>query len=225
MRILAIEDDKTLSDLIKYELERSGYAVDCIADGEVAEKRIVFNKEKYDLIILDWVLPGRDGLQICKNIREAKITIPILMLTGRYDTKDRVAALDSGADDYLLKPFSFEELEARIRALLRRPMQVLDEVLEVGKLKIDISKHRTFLDDKSIRLTTKEFALLEYLVRNTDKVVSRKQITDHLWDFDFDSFSNVIDSHMKNLRRKLRNKKYTLIETVRGCGYRIKNTY
>lgn len=222
MRILIIEDEVVLAKTIKSELERIGYLADCIFDGEVALRRIISDYEKYDLIILDWFLPSKDGLEICKDVRKLKIKIPILMLTARFDLKDKVEALDNGADDYLVKPFSFEELEARIRALLRRPTQSLDEILEVKKLKLDISKRRVFLDDKNVRLTNKEFALLEYLMRNVDKVVSRDKILDHLWDYDFDSFSNVVDSHMKNLRRKIKNNKYLLIETVRGFGYRIK---
>ena len=223
MKVLIIEDEKVLAETLKNGLERSGFAVDCLFDGEQALKRVLYNNDKYDLMVLDWMLPSKDGLQICKDIREAKISIPILMLTARFDTKDRVAALNSGADDYMVKPFSFEELEARIRALLRRPAQSIEDIIEIGRLKIDISKRRTYLDGKNVRLTSKEFSLLEYLMRNADKVISRKEITDHLWDYDFDSFSNIIDSHMKNLRRKLKNNKYSLIETVRGFGYRIRS--
>jgi DNA-binding response OmpR family regulator len=224
MRILIVEDEKILAETLKNSLEKSGYAVDYLMDGEIAERRIVFNSKEYDLIILDWMLPTKDGLQICKDIRQLKIKIPILMLTARFDMKDKVAALDSGADDYLVKPFSLEELEARVRALLRRPVESVDEILETNGLKLDLQKRRVFLDNKNVRLTTKEFALLEYLMRNLDKVVSRDQILDHLWGFDFDSFSNVIDAHIKNLRTKLKSKRRSMIETVRGFGYRIKSS-
>lgn len=222
MRILIIEDEK-LAHTLKSGLEKSGYAVDCIFDGEVAKRHVLYSKDMYDLIILDWVLPSRDGLQICKDIRGSKIHTPILMLTAHFEMKDKVFALDNGVDDYLVKPFSFEELEARIRAILRRPIHVNLEVLEIKNLKIDFLKHRVLLNNKIIRLTTKEFTLLEYLLRNSDKVVSRSEILDHLWNCNFDSFSNVVDVHMKNLRRKIQNKKYPLIETVRGIGYKIKN--
>ena len=222
MKILIVEDEVVLGEVIKTSLIKSGYAADLVSDGAVAERRILLNHNEYDLVIMDWMLPSKDGMQICKSIREQKIKIPILMLTARFDIKDKVAALNGGADDYMLKPFSFDELLARIGALLRRPVQTIDEVLEVGRLKVDLSKHKVTAEDKLIRLTTKEFAMLEYLIRNIDRVVSREQIMDHLWGFDFDSFSNVIDSHMKNLRNKLKDKKYCTIETVRGLGYKIR---
>lgn len=223
MRILIIEDEKTLAESLKYALETFGYAVDYLTDGEAAERRILVSHKEYDLIILDWMLPNKDGLTICKEVRKNKIMVPIIMLTARFDMKDKVAALDAGADDYLVKPFSLEELEARVRALLRRPKVALDTVLEVGDLKLDIAKHKVTIGDKTVRLTAKEFALLEYLMRNVDKVVPREQILDHLWGFDFNSFSNVTDVHMKNLRRKVKLRKPVMIETVRGVGYRIKS--
>lgn len=223
MRILIIEDEKSLAESLKYALESFGYAVDYLMDGEAGERRILLSHKEYDLIILDWMLPNKDGLQICKEVRKEKITVPILMLTARFDMKDKVTALDSGADDYLVKPFSLEELEARVRALLRRPTVALDTVLEVNGLKLDIAKHRVTVNEKIVRLTAKEFSLLEYLMRNVDKVVPREQILDHLWGFDFNSFSNVTDVHMKNLRRKIKLRKPAGIETVRGVGYRIKS--
>lgn len=223
MRILIVEDERKLANTLKCGLKKSGYAIDCIVDGDVAKKHILFNNQRYDLIILDWILPTRDGLQICKDVRNAKIQTPILMLTAHFEMKDKVLALNSGVDDYIVKPFSFEELEARIRALLRRPVETTLDVLETKKLKIDFLRHRVLLNDKNIRLTVKEFSLLEYLLRNANKVVTRSEILDHLWDINFDSFSNVVDSHMKNLKKKIQNKKYPLIETVRGIGYKIKN--
>ena len=223
MRILIVEDEKILAETLKRSLEKSGYAADYVTDGITAEKRIILYSKEYDLVILDWMLPSKDGLQICKNIRELKIKIPILMLTARFDMKDKIFALDNGADDYLVKPFSFEELEARIRAILRRPTSSLDKVLEAQRMKLDTLKHTVFKDNKEIALTAKEFALLEYLMRNSDMVIPRDQITDHLWGFDFDSFSNVIDVHMKNLRTKIEDKNCSVIETIRGVGYRIKS--
>jgi DNA-binding response OmpR family regulator len=223
MRILIIEDEKNLAESLKFTMETFGYAVDFVTDGEEGERRILINHKEYDLVILDWMLPHKDGLQICKSVRSQNISIPILILTARFDLKDKVAALNAGADDYLVKPFSIEELEARVRALLRRPAQAINKVLEVGTLKLDITTHKVTINDKIVRLTPKEFSLLEYLMRQSGKVVPREQLMDHLWGFDFNSFSNVIDVHMKNLRRKLKFKTRSFIETVRGIGYRIKN--
>lgn len=223
MRILIVEDEKVLAETLKKSLEKSGYAVDVLFDGEVAMKRIIVSSKDYDLIILDWMLPSKEGVLICKNTRQLKISTPILMLTARFEMKDKVIALDSGADDYLVKPFSLEELEARVRALLRRPTQSVEEILKAGQLKLNTLKRNVFINDKKVRLTAKEFAMLEYLMRNVDTVVTRDQLLNHLWGFDFDSFSNVLDSHMKNLRNKIKIRGNSIIETVRGCGYRIKN--
>jgi two-component system, OmpR family, copper resistance phosphate regulon response regulator CusR len=223
MRLLIIEDEKKLAQTLKGGLEKSGYVVDCISDGEVAKKHILINHEKYDLLILDWVLPSVDGLQICKDIRKLKIQIPILMLTAHFEIKDKVLALNNGVDDFLVKPFSFEELEARIRAILRRPLQTAHDVLEFENLKIDLSNHKILLNNKSVNLTPKEFAILEYLLRNPNRVVTRNEIMDHVWNSDFDGFSNIVDAHMKNLKKKIRNKRNLLIETVRGVGYKLRN--
>lgn len=224
MRILIVEDEKVLAETLKAGLERAGYTVDYVMDGELAERRITLYSKEYDLVILDWMLPSRDGLQICENIRKLKIKVPVLMLSARFDIKDKITALNAGADDYLAKPFSFDELEARIRALLRRPVPMVENILEVNGMKLDTLKHSVSVGKKDVRLTAKEFALLEYLMRNAGIVVSRDQILDHLWGFDFDSFTNVVDVHMKNLRTKLENKGYSIIETIRGVGYRIKSS-
>ena len=223
MRILIVEDEKVLAETLKKGLEKAGYVVDYLTDGEVAERRIALYHKEYDLVILDWMLPSKDGLQICKDIRGLKIKIPILMLTAKVETGDKISALNCGADDYLTKPFSFEELEARIRALLRRPVQTVNTVLEVKGMKLDALRRAVSVDDREVKLTAKEFSLLEYLMRNAGMVVSRDQILDHLWGFDFDSFTNVVDVHMKNLRTKLEGRGYSAIETVRGVGYRIKS--
>ena len=145
------------------------------------------------------------------------------MLTARFDTNDKVAALNAGADDYMSKPFSFEELTARIKALLRRPIQVVDTILEAQGVKLDTLKHAVYMGEKEVKLTAKEFSLLEHLMLNAGMVVTRDQILEHLWGFDFDSFTNVVDVHMKNLRTNLENRGYSIIETVRGVGYRIRN--
>jgi len=222
MRILIVEDEVVLAETLKKSLERAGFVVDYLTDGAVAERRISLYSKEYDLVILDWMLPGKDGLTICKELREAKINIPIIMLTARQEMSDKILALNGGADDYLSKPFSFEELEARIHALLRRPAAVLNNTLEIRGLKLDILKHAVMVNNKEVKLTVKEFGLLEHLVRNADIVVSRDQILDHLWGFDFDSFTNVVDVHMKNLRTKLERAGYFAVETVRGVGYRVK---
>jgi len=222
MRILIVEDEEKLALAIKKGLEKENYAVDCVFDGEEAQYRIETSYEDYDLIILDLMLPKKDGITLCKEIREENITIPILMLTARDSTKDKVLGLDSGADDYLIKPFSFEELLARIRALLRRPRVLIPEVLRVRDLTLDTSSRRVFRGDREILLTSKEFAILEYLMRNANQIITREQILSHIWDYDFDSFSNVVDVHIKNLRKKLGKDGDKLLETVRGMGYRIK---
>ncbi len=223
MRILIAEDEEILAKILKTNLEKSGYNVDYLTNGDEVEKRIISHNKEYDLLILDWLLPSKDGLQICKNIRKLKINLPILMLTARFDTEDKVSALNAGADDYLIKPFSFEELEARIKALLRRPVVSMGEILTTGKLKMDIEKHKVYINDKIIRLTNKEFSLLEYFLRNVDKVIHRDQLLHYLWGFELNTFSNVVDVHIRNLRQKLKIKGHPIIETVRGVGYKIRS--
>ncbi len=223
MRILIVEDEEKLALSLKKGLEKEGFAVDYIMDGDAGERRIIISHKDYDLIILDLMLPGKDGFQICRAVREQQINVPILVLTARDATDDKVAALDAGADDYLVKPFSFEELMARTRALLRRPEQTLPNELVVHDLKLDTTTRKVTRKGKEINLTLKEFNLLEYLMRNADQVLTREQILDHLWDFAFDSFSNVVDVHVKNLRKKIDCTYHEkLLETIRGVGYRIK---
>lgn len=223
MRILIVEDEEKLAQSLKKGLEKEGFAVDYIMDGDAGERRIVVSHKDYDLVILDLMLPGKDGFQICRDVREQQITTPILVLTARDATEDKVTALDAGADDYLVKPFSFEELMARVRALLRRPEQALPNELVVKDLCLDTTTRKVTRKGKEINLTLKEFNLLEYLMRHADQVLTREQILDHLWDFAFDSFSNVVDVHVKNLRKKIDgNQHEKLLETIRGVGYRIK---
>lgn len=223
MRILVVDDEVSLAKSLEKSLENEGYAVDVITDGKTAQRRIEVSHDEYDLIILDLMLPEIDGFEICKNVREKDIEVPILVLTARFDINDRVNALDAGADDYMVKPFSLAELSARIRALLRRPREKLPSELQVQDLVLDPTTREVRWNDRSVDLTKKEFSILEHLMRHPNQVMSRTQILDHVWDYDFDSFSNIVDVHVKNLRKKL-DARGSLIETIRGVGYRIKDT-
>jgi len=223
MRILIIEDEEKLAQALKKGLEKDGYAADYIMDGEAGQRRIELSHKDYDLVILDLMLPKRSGFEVCKNVRELNILIPILILTARDAIEDKVGVLDSGADDYLVKPFSFEELLARVRALLRRPEQSLPLEIRIGDLVLNTTTRKVHRQDNEILLTLKEFGLLEYMMRHPNQVLTREQILDHLWDFAFDSFSNVVDVHIKNLRKKVDgNYDEKLLETIRGVGYKIK---
>jgi DNA-binding response OmpR family regulator len=222
MKILIVEDEERLAKLIKKALEKEGFAADYVTDGEAAETRIEICHKDYDLVILDLMLPKKDGLEVCRSIRSKEINIPVLVLTAKFDVDDKVKTLDAGADDYLVKPFSLEELVSRIRALLRRPPQTIPTVLKTQDLTLNNATRKVTRGNKEIKLTVKEFAILEYLMRNPNQVISRSQILDHLWGSDFDSFSNVIDVHVKNLRKKISNgSRRRIIETIRGIGYRI----
>jgi len=220
MRILLIEDQSSIGKLVKDGLENEGFAVDWLEDGESAQLRIELNHEDYDLILLDLMLPKRDGLTVCKNIRAQNIHTPILMLTAKDSQEDIITGLNLGADDYLVKPFSFVVLLARIRAILRRPTVVLPAEMRVQDVKLDTSAKKAFRNGQEIKLTLKEFSLLEYLLRHPNQVMTRDQILSNVWDFAFDSFSNVVDVHITNLRKKI-NDHGTLIETVHGVGYRL----
>ena len=219
MRILIVEDNIKLADYIKMALEQKSYSVDCVHDGEAGEKRAIFGE--YDLIILDIMLPKKDGISVCRGLREKDINLPIIMLTAKGGLDDRVDGLDSGADDYMIKPFELEELLARIRALLRRPKQKEAEVLTAQDIIIDNARHIAKKSDKELKLTIKEYAVLEYLVRNKGRVLERDQILDHCWDFAFDSFSNIVDVYIKQLRRKLDDKNEKYIKTIRSVGYQF----
>lgn len=222
MRILIIEDEESIAKVLKKALEREAYAVDYLLDGEKAMRRLEMNSRDYDLILLDLMLPGKGGLEICRELRAQNITVPILVLTARNDLNDKIAALELGADDYLTKPFSIQELIARIKAILRRPAEMPGNQLMIGDLVLDGNTHQVTLRGEPIELTVKEFTLLEYLMRNPNQVISRHQIIDHLWGYDFMSASNIVDVHIKNLRKKIGNRQYRLLETIRGLGYRIK---
>ncbi|MCL4385204.1 MAG: response regulator transcription factor [Cyanobacteria bacterium] len=221
MRILLVEDQYKLALYIKRGLENQSYSVDCVYDGETAEKNALYGE--YDLIILDIMLPKKDGIAVCKSLRSKNIDIPILMLTAKIEIDDKVIGLDSGADDYLAKPFSFDELLARVRALLRRPKEKKPEILTAQDLVMDNSKHLVKKGNEVLSLTTKEYAVLEYLIINKDKVVNREQILDHCWDISYNSFSNIVDVYIKRIRKILDNKNYEkYIQTIRGIGYKFK---
>ncbi|HBK35160.1 TPA: DNA-binding response regulator, partial [Candidatus Uhrbacteria bacterium] len=195
------------------------YAVDFSFDGEEGEK--LAKLEGYDLIILDIMLPKRDGLTVCQNLRGSGIQTPILFLTARDTTDDKILGLDLGGDDYLVKPFSFEELVARVRTLLRRTPQLTPDVLELDDLQVDTRAQLVNVGGKKIELTLREYGLLEYLLRNRGLVITREDVLSHVWDRFHDSFSNVVDVHLKNLRKKLPKNYAKRIQTVWGKGYRI----
>lgn len=221
MNILIVDDDPELLDHLKTALERKNYQVETAEDGDTALDK-VFDKT-YNLILLDVMLPRLDGLSVLKEIREAGINIPILMLTARGDVQDRVRGLDKGADDYLAKPFSMSELMARIRAILRRNGQK-DPVLKAGNIHLDTVSRRVTRDGIQLKLTAKEFSVLEFLLHNKGSVVSRFNMAEHVWGDNFDPFSmsNFVDVHIKNLRRKIKSEKTgTFIRTVRGIGFII----
>lgn len=222
MRVLIVEDEPHMARTLKKGLEKEGYAVDCEEDGEGAALRLSVNREDYDLVILDVTLPGMSGLQLCTGLRHDAISVPVLMLTARDTVEDKITGLDCGADDYLIKPFDFDELLARMRTLLRRPRETLPPELVVGDLVIDSARRRATRAGKEVVLTAKEFTLLEYLARNAGLVLTRDQILSHVWDAEMDSFSNLVDVHIRNLRKKIDNgRRVKLLETIRGVGYRL----
>jgi heavy metal response regulator len=221
MRILVIEDEKHIADFIKQGLKEEGYSVDVAYDGE--KGYFLAGTEEYDAIVLDLMIPKIDGVTLCKKLRQDKISTPVLMLTAKDSVDDKVKGLDSGAEDYLTKPFAFKEFLARIRVLLRKNKSAIPTKLQVADLGMDILTHKVTRDGKEIILTTKEFSLLEYLMRNVGSVVTRTAISEHVWDINFDTTTNVIDVHMAALRRKVdRTYKKKLIYTIRGRGYAIK---
>jgi heavy metal response regulator len=221
MRLLLVEDEKKVAAFVKKGLEEEGYAVDLASDGE--EGLFMGLDGIYDLIILDINLPGKDGLSVLKEWRRKKITAPVLLLTVRAAIEDKVIGLDTGADDYLTKPFSFQELLARTRALLRRQTDVETPLLKVADLTLDPARRRVFRGEKRIELTAKEFALLDYFMRHPDRVLTRTMIAEHVWDYDFDPMTNVIDVYVNYLRKKIdTGDGPKLIHTVRGVGYVLK---
>jgi DNA-binding response OmpR family regulator len=220
MRVLIIEDDKDLGSLLKSSLEAEYFSVDLAEDGEKGS--MLGRVNDYDLIILDNILPKKTGLQVCQDIREKGRMVPILVLSVESEMSKKVYLLNSGADDYLTKPFSLEELLARVRALLRRPRDLNQIVLQIEGLTIDTVQHIVTRGGKEVYLTRKEFELLEYLLKNQGKVLSRGMIMEHVWDMNADPFSNTIETHILNLRRKVDSEgRAKLIHTVPGRGYKM----
>ncbi len=222
MHILVVEDERRLAHLLRRVLLEERHIVDVAMDGPTGLERAA--SDTYDLIVLDLMLPGLDGLEVCRRLRAARVAAPVLMLTARGAVEDRVAGLNAGADDYLVKPFAMEELLARVNALLRRRDRDLDAApeLRVGDLTLDLIRHEARRGARTIELTAKEFALLEYLMRHPGQVLSRTQITDHVWRYDLEALSNVVDIYIHYLRDKIdRGFARPLIKTVRGVGYKI----
>jgi DNA-binding response OmpR family regulator len=220
MRILVVEDEARIADFIVRGLQEQGHAIDLAIDGN--EALTWADGAAFDAIVLDVLLPGRDGFEVCRTLRARGCSAPILMLTARDAVDDRVHGLDSGADDYLVKPFAFEELLARLRALSRRQPTVMGMVLSIGQLSLDTTTRVATRDGQVIDLTTKEYALLELLMRHPNQVLTRTMIAERVWNYDFDNATNVIDVHIRNLRRKIdEDRGEKLIQTVRGSGYRI----
>jgi len=221
MRILVVEDEKKVLSFIKRGLEEEKYTVDTAMDGEEGLKMAL--DKQYDLIVLDWMLPKKDGLTMVKELRAKRTMTPVLMLTAKDSVEDIVAGLDSGSDDYLTKPFAFAELLARVRALLRRIELDRGAEIRFADLRLDPVTHKVWRKDKEIGLTAKEYGLLEYFMRNPNQVVTRTMIADHVWDYTFDSFTNIIDVYVNYLRKKIdRGADKKLIHTVRGVGYIFK---
>ncbi len=224
MRLLVIEDEEDLVYALAKGLRKEGYAVDTATDGQEGWSLAQINS--YDLVILDLNLPELDGLQILRYLRQKSSDVKVLILTARTEIDDRVKGLDLGADDYLIKPFHFKELKARIRALLRRKFISQESVLYCGPLKIDTVKHEVWCNDTLLKLTRKEFAILKYLVFHAGNVVSQEELVEHIWDETVNPFTNVVRVHINSLRRKLKESVHNsdfFIETISGVGYRINN--
>ncbi|MBS6398057.1 MAG: response regulator transcription factor [Clostridiales bacterium] len=218
MRLLVVEDEQDLQGIIKKRLVRENYSVDACGDGREALDYLAVSP--YDAVILDIMLPGMSGIEVLKRIRAEGNHVPVLFLTARDGVGDRVAGLDWGADDYLVKPFAFEELLARIRVMLRRRSEIPADELVLANLKVDVRSHTVFRNGEKLELSGKEFAVLEYLMRNQGRVLSREQIEQHVWNFDYEGASNMVDVYIRYLRRKI-DEGYDrkLIHTVRGAGY------
>lgn len=221
MRILVIEDEKKVAGFIKKGMEEETYAVDVAVDGE--EGLAMAEVNQYDLIILDLMLPKIDGLEVLTRCREKKINTPILLLTAKDSVEDKVTGLNKGADDYLTKPFAFSELLARSRSLLRRGQGEAKTVLKLADLSLDMVSHKVNRNGAEVELTGKEYSLLEYFMRNQSKVLTRTMIAEHVWDYNFDTFTNVIDVYINHLRKKIdKDHPKKLLHTLRGVGYVLK---
>lgn len=223
MKILIIEDNISVRNVLRIGLEAEGYIVDDVADGDRGSYFARINK--YNLIILDNVLPKKMGNQVCKEIRNAGVTTPVLLLSAKSDVNSKIELLDTGADDYMIKPFSFEELKSRIKALTRRPEIIREKVITIGNLKIDCNNFEIRKNNKRIYLTRKEFTLLNLLIENIGQVVSRGTIMELVWDSGIDPFSNTIEAHIGNLRKKIGDTKRRIIKNTPGRGYKIDSLF
>lgn len=221
MRVLVVEDSRRLAGIVKRGLLEEGYAVDNAYDGEEAE--YMAESTPFDLIVLDIMLPKKDGIAVCRDLRAKKVNTPILMLTAKDSVEDKVTGLDSGADDYLVKPFAFSELLARLRALLRREVLPKVQKLQIGELSLDPQSREVWRNGDRVDLTAKEYAILEYFMRRPNAVVTRTMLGESVWDYEFDGISNIIDVYVRRLRRKIdRDGRESLLQTVRGAGYRLR---
>jgi heavy metal response regulator len=221
MRLLVVEDEQKLASFVEQGLTEEGYAVDVASDGELGLNMAL--DQVHDLVILDISLPKKDGLMVLKEMREARIATPVLVLTVRANIEDKVLGLDAGADDYLTKPFAFQELVARVRALLRRRAETAPPVLQVADVTLDPARRTVERNGEKIELTPREFSLLDYFMRNTDRVLTRTMIAEHVWDYNFDTSTNVIDVYVNYLRKKIdTDRDPKLLQTVRGVGYVMK---
>jgi DNA-binding response OmpR family regulator len=222
MRILLVEDEKKLATLIKRALKEARYAVDLADNGEDA--LFLAESNPFDLIILDIMIPGKDGIAVCRQLRKGRINTPVLMLTARNDVEDKISGLDAGADDYLTKPFSFPEFLARVRALLRRTKSDKSTRIKVVDLELDQLTRKAYRAGQEIELTPTEYSLLEYLMLHVGQVVTRTMISEHVWNDDFDAYSNVINVYINNIRKKVdQGHAIELIHSLRGVGYSIKD--
>jgi DNA-binding response OmpR family regulator len=221
LRILVVEDERRLASIVKRGLVEEGYSIDNAYDGEEAE--YMAESTAYDLIILDIMLPKKDGIAVCHSLRSKRINTPILMLTAKDGVEDRVKGLDSGADDYQVKPFAFSELLARVRALIRREAMTKTSKLQVGEIVLDTVSREVFRGERKIDLTTKEYSILEFFMRHPNAVITRTMLEENVWNYEFDSISNIIDVYIRRLRRKTEEEgEDSIIQTIRGAGYRMK---
>jgi len=221
MRVLVVEDSRRLAGIVKRGLLEEGYAVDNAYDGEEAE--YMAESTPFDVVILDIMLPKKDGLAVCRDLRAKAVNTPILMLTAKDGVEDKVIGLDSGADDYLVKPFAFSELLARIRALLRREVLPKTQKLQIGELLLHPLSREVWKNGAALELTAKEYAILEYFMRRPNAVVTRTMLGESVWDYEFDGLSNVIDVYVRRIRQKIdEDGRPSLIQTVRGAGYRLR---
>jgi DNA-binding response OmpR family regulator len=222
MKILLVEDDSSIRNVLRMSLEAEMFAVDEAEDGE--QGSYLARTNDYDIIILDNVLPKKQGGHVCKEIREAGLATPILMLSVKSEVLEKVELLNTGVDDYMTKPFSFEELLARVRTILRRPKKLEAKIITIKNIELDKDKQQIQKDGKEIYFTKKEFSLLEFLMQNQDKVVSRGQIMEHVWDINANPFSNTIEAHILSIRKKIGDRNKKIIQNVPGRGYRITAT-